>query len=88
MLAKLPKPESSMPWAQVTDQTQLGSSNSFYYKHSFTLSFSANSIKFLREDQKVLVLCTFKVRAPQKIKVCDLSGKCIILTIRKLLPLE
>lgn len=48
MLAKLPKPERSTSWVQLTDQTQQGSSNRFYYKYYFTLSFSASSIKFFR----------------------------------------
>lgn len=80
MLAKVPKPEGSIPCAHVTDQTQLRRGNRFYYKYYFTLSFSADYIQFLREDQKVLVLHKFKVRAPQTIKVCDLSGNYMMLT--------
>lgn len=67
MLAQVTKPERSMPCAHVTDQTQLGRGNGFYYKYYFTLS--DDYIQFFREDQKVLVIHKFKVRAPQTIKV-------------------
>lgn len=77
ILAALPMSERGMPWAQVKDQTSQGAVLIFTINiTSFTLS-KFYSVSQRSKTKRLL-------RAPQTIKVCNLSGKYIILTNRKL----